>query len=140
MTVIDSCIIIDVMSNDSFSTASKTALVDRARKGRLFAPDIVFSEVCLAYPSASDAKRLFRDLDINIVHLDEECLFLAASTFNSFSSRNKKTKRQQIRTQKRILPDFYIGAFAQHQGLPLLTRDLKRKWGTDFPTLQIITP
>lgn len=131
---------IDIMNDDNFAEASKKALVDRAKKGRLFAPDIVFSEVCLAYPSASDVKKLFADLEINLARLDEECLYLAASSFKNFLDRNKRTARQQIRSQKRILPDFYIGALASKQGVPLLTRDLKRKWTLDFPKLEVICP
>lgn len=140
MTVIDSCIIIDVMSKDEFTPASKTALIERAKRGKLYAPDVVFSEVCLAYPTVEDVKHLFNELEIELVRLDEECLYLAALSFSKFLRRNRASKRQQVRSQKRILPDFYIGALAAKEGLPLLTRDLRRRWTTDFPSLQVLTP
>ncbi len=140
MTIIDSCIIIDVLSNDSFTEPSKIAMVNQAKTTRLYAPDIVFSEVCCAFHDLSDVQEIFQELDIHMVHLNQEELFLAASGFIKFLKRNRKTKKQQLRSQKRILPDFYVGALASSQGIPLLTRDTKRKWKLDFPNIQIITP
>lgn len=94
----------------------------------------------MAYPDANTVKILFDKLEIELTYLDLECLHLAAASYGVFLKRNKRALRQQIRSQKRILPDFYIGALATIQGLPLLTRDLKRKWNLDFPSLEIVTP
>lgn len=141
MTVIDSCILIDIMVDDQlFGHASRRALIERGRRGRLYAPDVVFSEVCLAYPSALEVEQIFNQLEIELVRLDLDCLYLAARTFANFLDRNRRSLRSQIRSQKRILPDFYIGALAAKEGIPLLTRDTRRKWTLDFPGIEILTP
>lgn len=139
MTVIDSCIIIDVVNGDNYCEASRAAMTERARKGRLFAPDIVFSEICMAFPKVEDAQNVFRELDITLVHLSERSLYMAASSYQSFLKRNKRIGLTPEKSYKRILPDFYVGALACQEGIPLLTRD-KRNWRADFPTLQILAP
>lgn len=139
MTIIDSCVIIDVINKDAYREPSLAAITERGRKGRIFAPDIVFSEVCLSYDNVNDAKEIFRELDIKIVHLNEETLYLAAASFQNALKRRKSNNLGSDKSIKRILPDFYIGALASMQGIPLLTRD-NRNWRADFPTLQVISP
>jgi predicted nucleic acid-binding protein len=38
-----------------------------------------------------------------------------------------------------VLPDFFIGAHAEVENLPLLTRDVRR-YRTYFPTVALIAP
>lgn len=140
MTIIDSCILIDIANNDSYTEASQKAFLQRAKIGKIFAPDVVFAEVCLAYKSKKSAETLFSELDIEIIYPTLDELWNIAQAYQRFKSRNKNTKRMQIRSQKRILPDFYIGAIALSQGVPLLTRDVSRKWQHDFPGLVIVNP
>ncbi|TPN08533.1 PIN domain-containing protein [Mesorhizobium sp. B2-1-3] len=140
MTIIDSCIVLDIAENGAYTQKAQDALAERLKKGRVFAPDMVFAEVCSGYEKLEDVLYLFRSLNIEIVPLQAEALFRASRAFDKFLKRNRRTQRAQIRSLKRILPDFYIGALAEEEGIPLLTRDKKRKWTTDFPTLQIIEP
>lgn len=140
MTIVDSCILIDIANSDSYTMKSKEAFLERAKIGKIFAPDIVFAEVCLAFKNKSSAELLFSELDIEVIYPSLGELWKIAQAYQSFKRRNRKTERKQIRSQKRILPDFYIGAIALSQGVPLLTRDVSRRWGLDFPGLIVVTP
>lgn len=140
MTIIDSCIILDIAGRDKYHSSSLEAVKRRAKAGKLIAPDIVFAEVAGGFASVSDVNTLFSYLQIEVVNLDNQCLFDVSDAFKSFLKRNRRTQRAQDRTKKRILPDFYIGSLAQYHSVPLLTRDTKRRWHHDFPGITIIIP
>lgn len=116
-------------------TKSIAAVSARLRIGRVFAPDIVFAEVSAGYSSSEDTRKLFDLLKIEVVPLSDVALFVAAHSF-----KNQKTTAGTNDSEKRILPDFYVGALAQTEGIPLLTRDLARKWTKHFPQLEVISP
>jgi predicted nucleic acid-binding protein len=85
---------------------------------------------------------LFDELGIEVVPLGDDALFLAAHAYWASKKPRQDTQRSVTVTDsnKHILPDFYVGALAESEGIPLLTRDARRKWKTHFPTLQIIFP
>jgi predicted nucleic acid-binding protein len=143
MTVIDSCIVLDLADPKRPNHALSTKAVhERLKVGKLYSPDIVFAEVSAGYPSAKDTRTLFEELGIEVVSLGDEALFLAAHAFwvSKKPRREAQPSHAATDSNKRILPDFYVGALAESEGIPLLTRDAKRKWKTHFPNLQLIIP
>lgn len=68
---------------------------------------------------------------IELVDIPRHAAFVASKAF--------KLYREAGGTRTGVLPDFFIGAHAQSEGLPLLTRDLKR-YRTYFPTVELIVP
>jgi len=68
---------------------------------------------------------------IDIIDLPREALFVAAKAHRRYRTAGG------IRTG--VLPDFFIGAHAEHLGVPLLTRDARR-YRTYFPTVKLIAP
>jgi len=85
----------------------------------LYAPDIVFAEVSSGYPSAVHARGIFNELDIRVVPLSDEALYLAATRFRS-CKKPKSEKGEASEFKQHILPDFYVGALAAAEGIPLL--------------------
>jgi predicted nucleic acid-binding protein len=63
--------------------------------------------------------------------MPRRALFLAAKAFAGYR------RRGGIRTG--VLPDFFIGAHALVERLPVLTRD-ERRFRHYFPTVELITP
>lgn len=138
MTIVDSCILLDIASNDSHTAKAVAALGARLAVGQVFAPDIVFAEVAYGYHDLKDVNSLFRGLKVRVAPLNRRALFRAAKAFEHFQIRNKRARVPPPNMS--ILPDFYVGALAEEEGIPLLTRDKKRKWRLDFPNLQVIYP
>lgn len=136
MTIIDSCIVMDLDDPTRPNhSRSVSAVAARLRVGRIYAPDIVFAEVSAGYSSAQRTRELFNTLGIEVRPLSDEALFVAAQSY-----KNQRAAAAQNDSIKRILPDFYVGAMAQTEGVPLLTRDIDRNWNNHFPQLKIISP
>ena len=68
---------------------------------------------------------------VAVATIPRAALFLAGKTFMQYR------RAGGVRTG--VLPDFFIGAHAAVEGLPLLTRDAPR-YRTYFPTLTLIAP
>jgi predicted nucleic acid-binding protein len=136
MTIIDSCVVMDLADpTRPFHQWSSKEVSARLRSGRLFSPDIVFGEVSAGYSTAEETRALFTGLGIEVVSLTDQALFLAAKTYCV-----QKQARTPEDSLKRILPDYYVGAMAISEGLPLLTRDRARRWETRYPGIKLITP
>jgi predicted nucleic acid-binding protein len=72
-----------------------------------------------------------RSVDVILAPIPREALFLAGKAFKSY--------RESGGTRTGVLPDFFIGAHALVENIPLLTRDPKR-YRTYFPTVELIVP
>lgn len=132
MTIIDSCVIIDLIANDpNWITWSSGRLADAKQNGPVGAPDIVFAETAMSFSSAAECRQAWNQLGIQLRHLGDEALFRAGEAFLQY-----RTNQGQKRSP---LPDFYIGAFAEIEGLPIITRDTGR-FSTYFPKVRLITP
>lgn len=71
------------------------------------------------------------DLKIDLVLIPREALFLAGKAYLQYRAAGG------IRTS--VLPDFFIGAHAAVERLPLLTRAVRR-YRSYFPTVNLIVP
>jgi len=49
------------------------------------------------------------------------------------------SRRQVASAKHSVLPDFFIGAHAAVNGMPILTRDVRR-YRNYFPTVRLISP
>lgn len=59
-------------------------------------------------------------------------IFLAEKTFVRYRSRSGREKSG-------VLPDFLIGAHSAVEGMPLLTRDVRR-YRSYFPSVTLLAP
>jgi predicted nucleic acid-binding protein len=92
---------------------------------------IIYAEVSLAFAHAQELDAELRGLDIAKLAVPYGAAFLAARAFARY--------RKGGGERRSPLPDFYIGAHAQVDGLMLLTRDARR-YRACFPEVNLSSP
>ncbi len=131
-TLVDTNVLLDVATNDrEWADWSLGQLDAAAIRGPLLINDIVYAELSVRYARVEDV-----DTFIDIAGLKQEsipraALFLAGKVFQAYRASGG------VRTG--VLPDFFIGAHAAINDVPLLTRDAQR-YRTYFPKLALVTP
>ncbi len=132
MTLVDTNVLLDVLSNDPrWSEWSLRHLARRAALGPLIVNEIVYAEMSARMESESQVKQALGNLDVGFDRVPRRALFLAGQSYSRYRSSGG------IRSG--VLPDFFIGAHAQVLGCPVLTRDVRR-YRTYFPDVELITP
>lgn len=136
-TSLDSNILIALWDkDDALNKLAQSALDSALRKGSLVVSAPVYSEL-LAYPVRSEGflDTFFRDSGIVVDwNLDEAVWRAAGVAFRAYAGR--RTRGAEVRP-RRILADFLIGAHAAHNGMALLTLDI-RLFRVAFPRLPVI--
>jgi predicted nucleic acid-binding protein len=131
-TLIDSCVLLDVITGDKkwadWSAAQIAAAVDR---GRAVVNPLIYAEVSVGYETVEELDELLPADGYEREPLPYLAGFAAGKAFLRYR-RGGGQKRSPM-------PDFYIGAHAAIAGYQLLTRDVSR-YRTYFPTIDIIAP
>lgn len=132
MTLIDSNVLIDLLIDDpKWFDWSLAHLEQAALRGPLLINDIVYAETSTRYPAIEDFESALDVGKVTVVPTPRMALFLAGKAFTKYR------RAGGIRTG--VLPDFFIGAHAAVDELPLLTRDARR-YRHYFPTVMLIAP
>ena len=132
MILVDANILIDLFTDDpDWADWSEEALANAAASGEILINPIIYAEVSIAFTDAGILDKGLKQLGIQRADLPYPAGFLAGKAFMKY--------RQRGGMKQSPLPDFYIGAHAQTEGLKLLTRDPKR-YRTYFPEVEIISP
>jgi predicted nucleic acid-binding protein len=132
VTLIDSNVLIDLLIDDpKWSDWSLAHLEQAALKGPLLINDIVYAETSTRYLAIEDLESALGIANVSVVPTPRTALFLAGKAFTQYR------RAGGIRTG--VLADFFIGAHAAVEQLPLLTRD-SRRYRHYFPTVVLITP
>ena len=133
MTVlVDSNVILDLIAEDKrWAEWSARALAQAADRTRIVINSIVYAEVSVRFSRIEELEAALPKDMIDREHLPYEAAFLAAKVFHRY--------RRKGGTRNSTLPDFFIGAHAAVQVLPLLTRDVQR-YRRYFPNLTLIAP
>lgn len=133
MVLVDTNVLLDIATRDAnwfaWSAGQLAPLID-AREAAI--NPVIYAELAPLYRDA-------RDLDLNLVpssdfrrlHLPYSAGFPAARAFQAY--------RQAGSQRSAPLPDFFIGAHAEAEGLTLLTRDARR-YRIYFPNVRLICP
>jgi hypothetical protein len=130
--LVDSNILLDVFLDDpKWGTWSEEQLGVYGASHRLYINPMIYAEISIGFSRTEDLEQTLMEGGFNILPIPKEALFLAGKTFLQYRKR-KETKRSP-------LPDFYIGAHAAIEGLPLLTRD-PRRYRTYFPHVVLLGP
>lgn len=130
--LIDSCIILDLVTNDPIWAQSSQKLLEKCdSKGVLYINPIIYTEISIGYSNVKLLDEVVEEMKLEWLDIPKEALFLTGKVFVNYR-RNKGTKAHP-------LPDFYIGAHAQVTALQLITRDIAR-YKTYFPNVSLIIP
>lgn len=132
-TFLDTSVIVDVLSAEAPHHGwSSGQLIEAASDGPLLISDIVYCELCCSMESVDAVDEAITSLALVRRSYSNGALFSAARAFLKYRRENGGTKSN-------VLPDFLIGALAEDEGVPLLTRDPDRI-RTYFPSVEIICP
>ena len=94
--------------------------------------DVIYAEIIDAVSNVSSVSmRPLAAAGVTVVTMPRIALFLAGKTFLRY--------RDAAAPRPGVLPDFFIGAHAAVERLPLLTRDARR-YRHYFPTVELIAP
>ena len=99
--------------------------------GRLIVNPIIYTELCYEAGTVEDVEAVLITLGLGFEELPRQALFVASQAFKFYRRRggNKTIP----------LPDFFIGAHAAAEGIPILTRDVAR-YRSYFPDVSLIHP
>jgi predicted nucleic acid-binding protein len=131
-TLVDSCILIDVFSNDvKWAQWSIDQLVELGSQSPLVINPIILAEISARFERATDLEQALALLPIRKDPLPWDAAFLAGQAFRVY--------RRKTGQKRSPMPDFYIGAHALVGQMRLLTRD-RTRYSTYFPKLEVISP
>jgi predicted nucleic acid-binding protein len=131
-TLVDSCILIDVLSNDPVWAEWSIGKLDfLGQQAPLVINPIILAEISPRFERASDLDVALLQLPIKREALPWDAAYLAGQAF--------KVYRTAQGGKRSPMPDFYIGAHALVGNMRLLTRDALR-FQTYFPKLNIVCP
>jgi predicted nucleic acid-binding protein len=132
MTLVDSNVLLDVATRTpDWWQWSLRQLDLAAMNGPVVINDVIYSEISSRYPSVDVVDSVIRDVGVDLVPMPRAALFLAGKAYLRYRAAGG------VRTG--VLSDFFIGAHAQVDRLPLLTRDIRR-YRSYFPTVELIAP
>jgi predicted nucleic acid-binding protein len=132
MTLVDSNVLLDVVTDgEIWADWSQDQLERAALSGPLVINDVVYAEVSARYVTIEAVDSILDELNIEIVPTPRAALFLAGKAFLQYRASGG------LRTG--VLADFFIGAHAVVERLPLLTRDARR-YRSYFPAIVLIAP
>jgi predicted nucleic acid-binding protein len=132
MTLIDTNVLLDLVTDDPHWADWSIAQLEAASLvGPLLINDVIFAELSVRYDRIEELSAFVEEAGIEMAAIPRAALFLAGKAFAAY--------RKSGGTRPGVLPDFFIGAHAAVENLPLLTRDASR-YQTYFSTVRLITP
>jgi predicted nucleic acid-binding protein len=130
--LVDSNVLLDVMSEDSRWSAWSSATLERiADRYRLAINPIIFAEVSMRFSHIEELDAKLPGTLFEKEAIPYEAAFLAGKCFLAYRRRGG--------ARRSPLPDFFIGAHAAVSGYALMTRDAAR-YRTYFPKVRLIAP
>jgi predicted nucleic acid-binding protein len=132
MTLVDSNVLLDVLTDgQDWADWSQSQLERAAMRGPLVINSVIYAEISARYATVDAVDAVLFDLKIDVATTPRSALFLAGKAYVQYRAAGG------MRTG--VLSDFFIGAHAAVEKLPLLTRDAQR-YRHYFPTVVLITP
>jgi len=116
ISALDTSVILDVLAGgNDFSDASMAAIRNVRGQGKLIVCECVLAEICPVLSSQEEVLEFMQDWHIHFVPQSQKSALLAGKHFSLYLQRGG--------TQRRVLPDFLIGAHAAIHADRLVARD-----------------
>ena len=132
MTLVDTNVLLDLVTDDPvWADWSIQQLELASVSGPLCINDVVYAELSVRYERIEALDAFVDQAGLKFTPFPRAALFLEGKAFTRY--------RRGGGTRNDVLPDFFIGAHAAIQNLPLLTRDVAR-YRSYFPTVTLISP
>jgi predicted nucleic acid-binding protein len=131
MILVDTNVLLDIYRADAIWMPWSLQHLQEAKPGQLAINMVVYAELAGHPAEPANLDEFLEMLDIQVLELSRPAARLAGLAFRNY--------RQRGGTKTGVLPDFFIGAHAQADGYPLLTRDAGR-YNTYFPKIKLICP
>ncbi|MGV4797318.1 type II toxin-antitoxin system VapC family toxin [Rhizobium sp. F40D2] len=132
MTLVDTNVLLDLVTDDAkWSDWSVAQLEAASIEGPLLINDVIYAELAVRYERIEALEAFVEEASLDMRPIPKPALFLAGKVLTQY--------RKAGGTRTGVLPDFFIGAHAAVQQLPLLTRDVGR-YRSYFPSLKLIAP
>jgi predicted nucleic acid-binding protein len=132
MVLVDANVLLDVLTDDpKWGRWAEERLLAVGETDELAIDPIIYAELAPAYRTVTELERALRGWPVRRLPLPYAAGFLAGHVFVRY--------RREGGQRRSPLPDFYIGAHAQTEGMTLLTRDATR-YRTYFPSLRLVAP
>jgi predicted nucleic acid-binding protein len=132
MALVDTNVLLDLVTDDpEWADWSEARLEEASLAGELLITDVIYAELSARYERIEDLDSMLAEAGIKVIRNSRSSLFLAAKAFQQYRARGG------VKTG--VLPDFFVGAHAAVEQIPLITRDPKR-YRTYFPRVTLIAP
>ncbi len=132
MTFVDTNVLLDVLTDDPVWARWSLGQLDAAAlRGRVAINAVVYAELSVRFERIEDLDAVVAQAGLIVESIPRAALFLAGKAFQHYRAAGG--------ARTAVLPDFFIGAHAAVDGVPLLTRDTRR-YRTYFPSLALIAP
>lgn len=132
MILVDTNVLLDVVSDDPiWADWSQRQMEAASLVQQLAVNSVIYAELSFGFTRIEEVDAVLADARIRLIDIPREALFLAGKAFRLYR------RRGGLKTG--VLPDFFIGAHAAVEQLPLLTRDPMR-FRAHFPTVRLIAP
>lgn len=130
--LVDSCVLLDVLTEDGQWVDWSAEMLARLGDQALLAVNpIIYAEVSMRFDRIEDLEDAL-PREVVVRHdIPWQAAFLAGKCFVRY--------RQAGGSRAAPLPDFFIGAHAAVEAMPLLTRDTRR-YPAYFPTVRLLAP
>ena len=132
MIFVDTNVLVDVLSNEpQWADWSIHQLKMQSKIHVLSINPIIYAELSSAFTKIEDLENVVKTMQLKMIQMPRPALFLAAKAFHLYRKRGG--------VKHNVLGDFFIGAHAAVNQVPMLTRDTQR-YQTYFPTVRLIAP
>jgi predicted nucleic acid-binding protein len=128
---LDTNIFVDILSNDPKWADWSSRQFRFAQAEGIVVNPILYAELAAHFSRVEDLEHFLRPSIFKRLPLPYEAAFSASRAFLAY--------RRAGGMKTSPLPDFYIGAHAEHAGFTLVTRDAAR-YRTYFPRVKLVTP
>ena len=138
MILFDTSVVLDARDPDSpFSAWARDQIAEAVAGAGAAANTVVISESSVRSKNPEAVPGILQAMGMTLLPLPVTAAVPAAKAFGIYLDRLKKEGKTSI--ARSPLPDFFIGAHAQAEGLILVTRDPDRV-RTYFPQVKLVTP